>query len=162
MKMALAERSSTSEWPPQLTPLEEENALIDKDIAELRQIYDREMKDYSPGKRHSKVIVLLLYWDKVANSYLDTREEVRIPCPAGYLTLTAQVEQLGDMFEKNFRYTVHKKSLNAVPGRAAKVLLQKYIGDVVLDIDEPNSLLIIYYAGHGNPVGENGDTVLTG
>jgi hypothetical protein len=65
------------------------------------------------------------------------------------------------MFHKNFRYTVYKKSLNAAPEKAAKVLLQKYIADVVWEVDEPNSLLIVYYAGHGNP-GPNGDIILTG
>lgn len=77
------------------------------------------------------------------------------------LMLIFQIEQLEHIFTENFRYTVYKKSLNAVPGKAAKVLLQKYIADVVWEIDEPNSLLIVYYAGHGNP-GENGDIILTG
>ena len=77
------------------------------------------------------------------------------------LILTFQIDQLENMFNENFRYTVYKKSLNAVRGKAAKVLLQKYIADVVWEVDEPNSLLIVYYAGHGNP-GQNGDIILTG
>ena len=73
----MTESADSPKWPPQLTPLEEDNARIDKEIIELHNIYDGEMKDYSPGKRHSHVVVLLLYWDKVAPSYLDTMDEVR-------------------------------------------------------------------------------------
>ena len=69
------ERTISAEWPP-LTLLEEENALLDQEIIELHEIYDREMKSYSPGKRHARVVVLLLYWDKVSGSHLDTKEEV--------------------------------------------------------------------------------------
>jgi hypothetical protein len=74
--MAMPQGSSPAEDPPQPNLPEEENELVDKEIVELHQIYDKEMKDYSPGKRHSTVVVLLLYWDKVSKSYLDTKEEV--------------------------------------------------------------------------------------
>jgi hypothetical protein len=77
------------------------------------------------------------------------------------LILSMKVNDLERMFKEKFRYNVEKRSLNAVPGKSAKVLLQKYISDVVLEIDAPSSLLIIYYAGHGNP-GENGDIIMTG
>lgn len=72
----MTDRTNSSEWPPPLTPLEKENTHIDTKIIELREIYESKMKDYSPGKRHSRVVVLLLYWDKVANSYLNTEDEV--------------------------------------------------------------------------------------
>jgi len=65
------------------------------------------------------------------------------------------------VYIRYIRYTVYKESLNAVPGKSAKVLLSKYVFNVVWEIDGPSSLLIVYYAGHGNPV-ENGDIVMTG
>jgi hypothetical protein len=69
------ERTVSAEWAP-LTPIEQENARLIQEMIELRGIFDREMKGYSPGKRHSRVVVLLLYWDKVSGSHLDTKEEV--------------------------------------------------------------------------------------
>jgi hypothetical protein len=77
-----------------------------------------------------------------------------------------QVQQLHDVFEDDFRYTVYKRSLNAkeFPGRTPKALLSMYISTVVCEVEGPNSLLIVYYAGHGNP-GKDGELtqlILTG
>lgn len=48
-----------------------------REIGELQVRYEEYMKDLSPGKRHMRVIVVLLYWLKEANSWLDAEEEVR-------------------------------------------------------------------------------------
>jgi hypothetical protein len=58
------------------TVVNPEDAEIDAKITELHGVYDGEMKEFSPGKRHNKVIVLLLYWDKVGGSYHDLEDEV--------------------------------------------------------------------------------------
>lgn len=63
-----------------------------------------------------------------------------------------------------FRYTVRKQSLNdpADAGKNAQVSLQKHLANAVYEADgDENALLIIYYAGHGNPNTE-GQVVLTG
>lgn len=47
-------------------------------IGELQVSYEGYMKSLSPGKRHTRVIVVLLYWRKEANSWLDAEKEVRM------------------------------------------------------------------------------------
>ena len=74
-----------------------------------------------------------------------------------------QIEDLTRVFEDRYHFKVHKGILN--PGedrkRAPQKWLQKYLADFVHEEDEKDSLLIVYYAGHGNP-GVNGDLILTG
>ena len=56
-----------------------------------------------------------------------------------------------------------EQSLNPITEKkkSPQVLLQKYLADFVYKEDEEDSLLIVYYAGHGNP-GSDGELVLTG
>lgn len=46
-------------------------------IIELRGHWERQMRHFNPKKKHSKVEVLLLYWEKLSESYLNTDKEVR-------------------------------------------------------------------------------------
>jgi hypothetical protein len=46
-------------------------------IIKLRRHWEKQMRHFSPKKKHSKVEVLLLFWDKLSDSYLDTEKEVR-------------------------------------------------------------------------------------
>jgi hypothetical protein len=49
------------------------------ELVRLQALWEQEMKDLSPQRRYTRVAVLLLYWDKVNERYLDTTEEVRAP-----------------------------------------------------------------------------------
>lgn len=68
------------------------------------------------------------------------------------------------MFTNKYNYTVLKQSLNDPKDKEknAQVALQKHLADAVYEADgNENALLIIYYAGHGNP-NTKGQMVLTG
>ena len=68
------------------------------------------------------------------------------------------------MWTNKYHYTVRKQSLNdpADRGKDAQVSLQKHLSDAVYEADgDENALLIIYYAGHGNP-NADGHLVLAG
>lgn len=56
-----------------------------------------------------------------------------------------------------------EQSLNPITEKkkSAQKLLQKCLADFVDKEDEKDSLLIVYYAGHGNP-GSGGELMLTG
>ena len=57
--------------PPSETDVEEAK------ITKLHAQWEEHMTDLSRQRRYKHVAVLLLYWDKVEASYLDTSEEVR-------------------------------------------------------------------------------------
>lgn len=65
--------ASPTERKPTLNEADADEAKL----IELRGHWERQMRHFSPKKKHSKVEVLLLYWDKLSESYLDTDKEVR-------------------------------------------------------------------------------------
>jgi hypothetical protein len=67
------------------------------------------------------------------------------------------------VFEDKYHFKVINGILNPAGDKpkTPKKWLQKYLADLVLEEDEKDSLLIVYYAGHGNP-GVNGELILTG
>ena len=60
-----------------VTPTGETQAE-EADFIQLQAQWEEQMKDLSPKRRYLRVAVLLLYWNKVGPSYLDTHEEVSI------------------------------------------------------------------------------------
>ena len=73
-----------------------------------------------------------------------------------------QIEDLTRVFEDRYHFKVIKASSTLVEiMKTPQIWLQKYLADFVHDEDEKDSLLIVYYAGHGNP-GVNGELILTG
>jgi len=74
-----------------------------------------------------------------------------------------QIEELKGVFEQRYNFRVLTKKLNDIQEKkiSPQKLLQKCLSDLVYYHDEENSLLIVYYAGHGNP-GSNGELILSG
>jgi Caspase domain len=74
-----------------------------------------------------------------------------------------QIRDLKAVLESRFHFTVLEQSLNPITDKkkSAQKLLQKCLADFVDKEDEKDSLLIVYYAGHGNP-GSGGELMLTG
>lgn len=77
----MATNGTHTDSPTVASPTEQKPTLNEADTDEAKIIalqghWEREMKHFSPKKTHSKVEVLLLYWDKLSESYLDTDEEV--------------------------------------------------------------------------------------
>jgi Caspase domain len=74
-----------------------------------------------------------------------------------------QIRDLKSVFESRYHFSVSEQSLNPITERkkSAQKLLQKCLADFVDEEDEKDSLLIVYYAGHGNP-GTSGELILSG
>ena len=78
----MANNSTYTDFTMMASPIEHKLALNDVDtdeskIIKLRIHWEKQMRHFSPKKKHSKVEVLMLYWDKLSESYLDTDKEVR-------------------------------------------------------------------------------------
>lgn len=149
---------------PQLNIPPSETDVEEAELIKLHAQWEEHMTDLSPQRRYRHVAVLLLFWDKVEASYLDTSEEVRSLNREIDVILTyLQIKDLRSVLEKLYRFTVLEQSLNPTTEKkkSPQLLLQKCLADFVYKEDEEDSLLIVYYAGHGNP-GSDGELVLTG
>lgn len=47
-----------------------------KENVKLQAKWEADMSEFTLTRRHKKVVVLILYWDKVKESYLDVGDEV--------------------------------------------------------------------------------------
>lgn len=65
--------------------------------------------------------------------------------------LIIQVSNLGSLFEDTFHYKVKKALLTKDPKHSPYLQAARYIIDFLWEEDDPNSLLVVYYAGHGAP-----------
>jgi len=65
-----------SHQPPQLNIPPSETDAEEAELIKLHAQWEEHMTDLSPQRRYKHVAVLLLFWDKVEASYLDTSEEV--------------------------------------------------------------------------------------
>ena len=61
-------------------------------------------------------------------------------------TNKSKVEELSKLFREDFRFEVEHTQLNNV--KPPQQQLNAAISNFVLEHDDPNNLLVIYYAGH--------------
>ncbi|KAL8717669.1 MAG: hypothetical protein Q9225_005106 [Loekoesia sp. 1 TL-2023] len=87
---------------------------------------------------YQKAEVLILCWEQ-SSSDMDTMSEIT---------------RLRSVFEKSFGYHVNIEYLNANLQKKLQVQVNHRVAGFVGDHDGLNTLLIVYYAGHGKP-GEN-------
>jgi hypothetical protein len=78
-------------------------------------------------KGYSEVHVLLLRWEE------------------DDLKVAVELEELGIIFSKCYNYSVE---LWRIPSEKPATKLQRRLADYVDNFDTPNTLLIVYYAGH--------------
>ncbi|KAL9023831.1 MAG: hypothetical protein Q9180_008091 [Flavoplaca navasiana] len=97
---------------------------------------------YQNPSLYDIVEVLLLCW---ATSDMDT---------------TAEVQELRDVFEKDFGYHATTEYLNANSKQKLQTQVNARIAKFVGDHDGLKTLLLVYYAGHGGPGQYLGDLVL--
>jgi hypothetical protein len=57
------------------------------------------------------------------------------------------VNELADVFEKDYGFDVHKRTVGV--NQKTQHQMNHHNTEYVLNHDEKNSLLIVYYAGHG-------------
>lgn len=70
--------------------------------------------------------------------------------------------ELQDVFQNTFKYETVRKTLTQDPKRTAQAQVNKHLSEFVFDYDDTNTLLIIYYAGHGTPGDSSGGLKLAG
>lgn len=69
---------------------------------------------------------------------------------------------LGKLFQEKFQYETFRKTLKKDHRRTAQAQVNRHLAEFVDDYDDTNTLLIIYYAGHGRPGESPGSLKLTG
>lgn len=143
--------SQTPKLEPPSTP---DGSIVNYELDEqkndsnLRVSWSKVM-DKGPWKNTStyrKVEALFLCWADNSND-LATEDEVN---------------RLKLVFENKFNYHVEKKQLDNHSEQKLQVQINKIVAVFVEKHDGPNTLLIVYYAGHGRPGGYYGSLELFG
>ena len=118
--------------------LEHQN-LGDRVLDDMEHFRSRRLSPYK------EVEALLLCWDQ---SCSDMATEM-------------EVEGLKAVFETRFGYNTTVEHLNAQSKKRPQAQLNSKVAMYVENHDDPDTLLIIYYAGHG-ALGDDGDLYLQG
>ena len=119
---------------------------LEKRDSDLRIAWDGIMGEgnYAGSPRHDNVHVLMLSWDSTGDD-LDVKREV-----------TA----LKKVFEDFYHYDVTYQCLQTRPNKKTQQVLNAIVAQWVLDHDGHNTLLMVYFAGHGSEV--NGSLQIAG
>lgn len=70
------------------------------------------------------------------------------------------MKRLSAVFKDTYNFSVCPQTLNTGQGRTPSVQIHKHLADFVYDEDGKDTLLIIYYAGHGVPDNTTGRLLL--
>ena len=132
--------------------LPQESSTVDyesedeKQDSDLQLLWSRVMDEgkYKTSSNYTKVEVLLLCWK---HNDLTTQDEV---------------DNLKATFEDRFNYHTEIKYLDTTFEQKLQVRVNTIVAAFVGEHDGPNTLLIVYYAGHGRPGGEYGSLELFG
>ncbi|KAL3420455.1 tyrosine-protein phosphatase non-receptor type 6 [Phlyctema vagabunda] len=118
---------------------------IESHDSRLKASWDDNMGDLKERVvSYRKAFVLLLSWDKTVDD-LHTDEEVKL---------------LAAVFQKTFNYKIVPKVLTKDARRKAQVQVNRHLAEFVDEYDDTNTLLIVYYAGHGKRVEPHGSMIL--
>lgn len=134
-----------------LTP---DGSIVDYELDEqkndsaLRILWSKIMDDgpYKNPSTYRKVEALFLCWAKNSDD-LATKEEVN---------------RLKSVFEGRFHYHVQVEQLDNFIEQKLQVRINSIVAVFVEKHDAPNTLLIVYYAGHGRPGTSYGSLELFG
>ncbi|KAL8646672.1 MAG: hypothetical protein Q9210_006000 [Variospora velana] len=118
------------------------------DASEHQVLFTNVMAEgqYLSPSIYKKVAVLILCWEEHSRD-IDTSKEV---------------SRLRAVFTKNFGYHVTIQYLDAKQEQRLQVQVNAKVAIFVHEHDGPNTLLIVYYAGHGKPGEFFGDLVIFG
>jgi Caspase domain len=72
------------------------------------------------------------------------------------MLIPSQVQELGQVFQDDYGYEVHESVINSQDGPRKQ--LNRDLSDFVYKHDKPETLLIVYYAGHGSAMPAKGST----
>lgn len=143
--------SQTLKPEPSLTP---DGSIVDFELDEQKNDSNLRVKwskvmDQGPYKNPStyrKVVALFLCWAENSND----------------LATVDEVNRLKSVFEEQFHYQVQVKSLDNYIEKKLQVRINRIVAEFVDEHDGPNTLLIVYYAGHGRPGSYYGQLELFG
>ncbi|KAL8734043.1 MAG: hypothetical protein Q9166_001804 [cf. Caloplaca sp. 2 TL-2023] len=130
----LSEDSDRSESLEDQSTISYEGA-DEKEASRLQVLWTNVMSEgtYQNSSLYEKVEVLLLCW---AKSDMDT---------------TNEVDDLRSVFENDFGYHTTTERLDANSKHGLQVEVNAIVAQFVRQHNGPNTLFIVYYAGHGRP-----------
>lgn len=120
----------------------------EKEDSDLQLLWSRVMDEgsYTNSSTYTKVEVLLLCWAESCDD----------------LTTKNEVHSLKATFETHFNYRAKIEYLDTTYEQKLQVRVNTIVAAFVGTHDGPNTLLIVYYAGHGRPGGKYGNLELFG
>lgn len=124
----------------------EHKAEIDDSKYRIAWIDIMEKGNYKNPSTYKKVEVLLLCWEKNSDD----------------LEIEPEVKMLKSVFENQFRYNCRIEYLDNRDKKRLQIRLNFKVASFVNDNDAPNTLFIVYYAGHGRPGRSDGQLELHG
>ena len=115
----------------------------EKDDSELQLLWHRVMDEgvHKTSTIYTKVEVLMLSWEESRGDF-SSREEL---------------DRLRSIFEKKFKYHTKVQYLDTSIQQRLQARVNLIVAEFVHRHDGPNTLLIVYYAGHARPGDHYGD-----
>ncbi|KAH6676439.1 hypothetical protein B0J14DRAFT_354256 [Halenospora varia] len=102
----------------------------------LKALFDEQLSGLKEARAsYSKAAVLLLSWHPECND----------------LNTEGEVNELEAIFRKDFKFQTHKEELTQDIRKSAQNQINYFLARFVHNYDDVNTLLIVYYAGHGKP-----------
>ena len=129
-------KSPTINLPPGPLTVDYE-AEDTKDDSDYQVLWSNTMDEgtYKSSTKYTSVEVLLICWVEQSDD----------------LIITGEVMKLKSTFEDRFNYGAQIGSLDPKAKQTPQVQLNAIVANFVVEFDGPNTLLIVYYAGHGKP-----------
>ena len=133
--------------PPDVSTVNYESQ-DEKEDSDFQLLWSRIMDegDYTNASTYTKVEVLLLCWAESCND----------------LTTKDEVNKLKATFEGKLYYNTQIQYLDTTIETRLQVRVNAIVAGFVAAHDGPNTLLMVYYAGHGRPGVDFGDLELVG
>ena len=134
----------------------QENAEVNEQVNDRisREVHDSQYQvrwseimdkgNYQDPITYTNIVALLFCWEDHCND-METKDEV---------------DRLRAVLEDDFNYKTQTEYLDSRPGLQLRVNAK--VAVFVEANDGPNTLLIVYYAGHGRPGSYPGSLILTG
>ena len=143
----------------------EYQAHCEKEDAASQLEWTTIMDDASETKAslYKKVSALVISWDESSDD-LKTKSEVPQIFMLKYnaLLMGVKVEAFSAVLVEQFNYKVTPAVLKIDHAQLPQVQIGYHVSQFVYQEDGPNTLLIVYYAGHGTPGSRPGNLALSG
>ncbi len=141
------DQSPTIKLPLEFSTVNYE-AQDEKIKSEYQVLWSNTMDEgkYKSSSTYRSVNVLFLCWAEISDD-LEIKEEV---------------SKLRDTFEKRFNYRTQTSYLDRKLRQKVQVQVNSIVASFIGLHDDPTTLLIVYYAGHGSPGSYYGSPVLHG